>query len=551
MFTSSTVRPFVLGLSLAALSPLAACEGEMRGSGRDSGPSSSDAAVTAFDAHVEANEDAHALGTPDAWAPPGVDADLRAPDAWSEPSVDCSAIASAHALCASSATRCEAVFTDGAGCAGVCALAGLTCLESLEDAPMCTADRARAALGCADTGHGSDYCVCGRASSCAPSCDGRACGTDGCGGTCGSCDAGERCDASGACMPATVDCSTYPLDAASMLAELEGFGRHTTGGDPSNLYRVTTNRASGAGSLRAGLESDEDYWIVFDIGVSSEAEIDLGTTPIRIRSNKTVDGRMRHILVNGALEIRDARNIILSDIRVMNDNFEACTQEGDVVQIRSDGAATPEAYTSRDIWLHHVELFQGGDGLFDVRGGSRITVSWSHFHSHSKGMLIGMASAAAESRGMEITFHHNFFDRLSRRGPQVSVGRAHFFNNYQFEWWEFGAASLGGAQFLSEGNIYEARPGSTCGLPFVGCTDPAPCGDDDYEVSKVATSTDWATDSRGYLRSEGDLTIDGAIVTTHEPSRVTAAGYAYTLETATTALAERLRTGTGPRTTCP
>jgi len=506
------------------------------------------------DAPVPEGVDASVPPVDDAYVPPGVDAALDAassPDAARAP-VNCAAIGAAHELCTATAERCEAVFSDSSGCAAVCALAGLVCVESHEDVTgSCTADTARPALGCADTGHGSDHCTCGRAEGCAPSCAGRTCGSDGCGGSCGACGADERCDA-GACVPDVMDCSSYPLSASALLGELVGFGRNTRGGDPRNIYRVTTNRATGAGSLREGLESTEDYWIVFDIGVSSEAVIDLGTTPIRIRSNKTVDGRMRRILVNGALEIRDARNIILSDIRLMNDNFEACTQEGDVVLIRSAGASRPEDFPSRDVWLHHVEMFEGGDGLFDVRGGSRITVSWSHFHDHSKGMLVGMESAPPmEGREMEITFHHNFFDRLSRRGPQVSVGRAHFFNNYQFEWWEFGAASLANAQFLSENNIYEARPGRTCGSVFSGCMDPSPCGDNDYEVSKVATSTDWATDTRGYLRSTGDMVLDDAVIATHEPARVFTPSYTYSAETATTGLAERLRTETGPRTACP
>jgi len=244
--------------------------------------------------------------------------------------------------------------------------------------------------------------------------------------------------------------------------------------------------------------------------------------------------------------------VILSDVRLMNDNFTACTQEGDVVLVRSAGGATPADFPSRDIWLHHLELFNGGDGLFDVRGGSRITVSWSHFHTHAKGMLIGMESAPAlEGREMEITFHHNFLDRLSRRGPQVSVGRAHFFNNFQFEWWEFGAASLAGAQFLSEGNVYQARRGSTCGAPFVGCDDPNPCGDSDYSVSKEATSTSWATDSQGYLRSTGDLALEGAVIATREPTRVFTPRYAYDLEAATTTLASRIQAEAGPRVSCP
>ncbi|HEY0883445.1 MAG TPA: hypothetical protein VGD87_18055, partial [Archangium sp.] len=42
--------------------------------------------------------------------------------------------------------------------------------------------------------------------TCTPSCSGRACGSDGCGGQCGSCAPTENCDAAGQCSPA-VSCS--------------------------------------------------------------------------------------------------------------------------------------------------------------------------------------------------------------------------------------------------------------------------------------------------------------------------------------------------------
>ncbi len=53
------------------------------------------------------------------------------------------------------------------------------------------------ALGC-DTA--TSACV--PDSSCAPSCAGKACGSDGCGGTCGACASGSSCNADGACVAA-------------------------------------------------------------------------------------------------------------------------------------------------------------------------------------------------------------------------------------------------------------------------------------------------------------------------------------------------------------
>jgi len=60
------------------------------------------------------------------------------------------------------------------------------------------------------------------------------------------------------------------------------------GGDPANVYHVTSRGDSGAGTLRAALESTEDYWIVFDVEGDFELNFD---DKVRVMSNKTVDGR--------------------------------------------------------------------------------------------------------------------------------------------------------------------------------------------------------------------------------------------------------------------
>ncbi|HJL19869.1 MAG TPA: polysaccharide lyase family 1 protein [Sandaracinaceae bacterium LLY-WYZ-13_1] len=463
--------------------------------------------------------------------------------------VDCTPIGRSFDLCEATADRCAAVYRDGEGCDAVCAVAGLVCVGAHEDvSAMCAPDLDRPALGC-DSGHRSDYCLCARDPSCMPDCAGRSCGGDGCGGRCGTCGPDMACDG-GACVESTVDCSSYPYDPVALRAELIGYGRRASGGDPSRVYTVTNTRGSGRGSLRRALESSEPYWIVFDVGVSADAAIDLGDEPVDVASNKTIDGRGRRVTVDGAIELRGARNVIFADVAFTNTHGDRCTQEADVFLIRGDGADHPGGFENRDIWFHHVEVFEGGDGLIDVRGGSRITISWSHFHDHGKGMLLSQGSAPdIEGREMEVTFHHNFFERLSRRGPRQNNGRVHYFNNYMFEWWEYGVAVVHGAQFRSENNVYQARPGRTCGSIFSPCRDPAPCGDTDYEVSKIAVSDDWAADTRGYVASSGDLLLEDATVAVHEPDRVFTPSYAYVLEPATMGLASRIRADAGPRTT--
>jgi MYXO-CTERM domain-containing protein len=61
---------------------------------------------------------------------------------------------------------------------------------------VCGDDGCGGSCGACDAG---ETCEAGQC-VCAPQCEGKACGDDGCGGTCGDCDAGEHC-AEGACVP--------------------------------------------------------------------------------------------------------------------------------------------------------------------------------------------------------------------------------------------------------------------------------------------------------------------------------------------------------------
>ncbi len=442
---------------------------------------------------------------------------------------DCSDLVGAQVtLCGPTANGCGLVFEGGLGCAAACARAGRQCVASFDDVTgQCAADTARPALLCAQTGHGTDYCECGPV-------------------------VGERPDAGMTGTPVEEDCTRYPYRAETLLAEREGFGRNARGGDPSRVYRVTTlsGDTSGngdSGSLRRALESAAPYWIVFDV----EGTITFNTR-VEVQSNKTVDGRGRDIHVRGNLRFEDATNIILSDVRFSNDLEGHCTQAGDILTFTGTGNNDPNAFTTRNIFINHVELFNGGDGLLDLRGASLVTVAWTHFHQHKKGLLMWGDREGNDTPGMRVTMHHNFFDRISLRGPQMVYGWMHYFNNYQYRWYEYGAGSLGGAQFASEANIYQARP--NCGVVEYaqgGCQDPNPCGDNDLGTSTQALVTEWAGNGIGNTRSTNDLLLEGAVVSVVNPTGVfePAAQYSYSAEVATEALAQRISTSAGPRTT--
>lgn len=339
----------------------------------------------------------------------------------------------------------------------------------------------------------------------------------------------------------TEDCSRYPYSAATLLAERAGFGAAVTGGSPSRVYRVTSLADSGPGTLRAGLASTASQYIVFDV----EGTIKLSSR-MDVLSDKTVDGRGRNIVIDGTLRLPSGtRNVILSDVTIQNPAGFA-KSEGDSIEVRGRGGATPADFESRDLWFHHLGLGRGGDGQLDLRAASQVTISYSHLYGHAKSMLHWKDSDGKPAPGMRVTLHHNYFEKITRRSPQFSFGLADFYNNYLEHWYEFGAASNDAAQLLSEANIYEARPGSFC-LP--GCPDPnSPTHDSDFWVSKKALVSGW-DNAKGYSRSVHDYLINDAKVEQHEPSRVFARSIYYSarIDTADDTLRRALKNEAGPR----
>jgi len=336
-------------------------------------------------------------------------------------------------------------------------------------------------------------------------------------------------------------CGSYPYSAASLLAERVGFGAKTVGGAATNIVHVTTLADTGPGSLREALLSTASSWIVFDVSGTIK-----WASSVRPKPSKTVDGRGRSIVVEGEWKLdAGTHDVIISDIAMLL----ASGATGDVVGVRGHGNANPATFDTRDLWFHHLDLSKGGDGLVDLRGATGVTFSWNHLHDHAKAFLHARNTDDGEAGGMRVTYHHNWFEKISRRGPQFAFGEADFFNNYQDKWYEFGAAGVAGARFLSEANIYEARPGSFC-FP-VACPDPnSPTGDSDLEVSKQALIDEIDTTGKGNTKSVGDLLLNGAIATQTNPGAVFARAtyYTATVEPATPALVLKIKAGAGPRT---
>ena len=137
--------------------------------------------------------------------------------------------------CADMATVCV---SQGGSCAGVCG--------SPDPQGDCYCDEA-----CAQNGDCcSDYEAECSGGSCTPSCDGKQCGSDGCGGSCGTCEGSFECNADAQCVApsTTTDAGSTSNDAGSSTTT-----DATTSGDVAAGPGADTGAGtSGSGSSDSG-----------------------------------------------------------------------------------------------------------------------------------------------------------------------------------------------------------------------------------------------------------------------------------------------------------
>lgn len=285
----------------------------------------------------------------------------------------------------------------------------------------------------------------------------------------------------------------------ALLAQNMGFGGAATGGLAGPTIVVTNLADSGPGSLREALETPGPAWVVF--GVDGPIQL---RRPIQIQSDKTVDGRGRSVEIQWrGLEIIGTRNVVVSNLRFRDGRADA-------VSVRKG---------ARQVWLDHLTLSDFEDGLVDItHGASDVTVSWSRFEAHNKGMLIGANPWDTGDVEIRVTLHHLHFVDVLRRLPKLRFGRVHAFNN-MIERWSGPAIELAfGGQLRLEGSIFVLKPDKSKAIVEMQAGAPGLLG--------------------GSGNDTGGLPLDASGAVFEPP-------YAYQVEPADAALVERLQSGAG------
>jgi pectate lyase len=174
-------------------------------------------------------------------------------------------------------------------------------------------------------------------------------------------------------------------------------------------------------------------------------------TQVNVGPNTTIVGLRGATLTHLTLMLDGANNAIVRNLRFTDayDCFPAWSPtDGDLGNWNSQ-FDTMSVRRASNVWVDHNTYsdgdnpdtnqptyfgrpFQWHDGLLDItHTSSLVTVSFNVFTNHDKVMLIGSSNTVGPDVGrLNVTLHHNFFDRNVQRLPRVRFGQVDVYNNY-------------------------------------------------------------------------------------------------------------------------
>jgi pectate lyase len=214
-----------------------------------------------------------------------------------------------------------------------------------------------------------------------------------------------------------VDTGTCPVELIGW-ATVDG---GTLGGGNATAQRVTTladlRTLAGDGTARV---------------IEISGTIAAGSTPVEIKSNKTLVGIDKNATIKGGINLSDGTsNVIIRNLNILG--VGTSSNSGEPVD-------TVAARGSHNLWFDHLNLTDGPDGMLDLtKGSDHATVSWCKIsyttsnRDHRLSLLFGAGSTEGETDTGKNnhTVHHNWFaQNVDQRMPRVLFGKSHVFNNF-------------------------------------------------------------------------------------------------------------------------
>ncbi len=214
----------------------------------------------------------------------------------------------------------------------------------------------------------------------------------------------------------------------------DGYAASATGGGSLTPVVVTS-----AAAFRAEAESSQPAVIT----VSGSLVL---TTPVQVKSNKTIQGANASATLVGNLDLGSTTsNVIIRGLTITNPTG-------------TDGISITGA---SNVYIAHCTLYDCADTLIDITArADNITVAWCEFYyttaqtNHRFAMQIG--GPAGETAPLRVSLHHNLWsDRADQFLPASTYGRVHMYNNlFELSGNTAGTQMLANAELLSERNLY-------------------------------------------------------------------------------------------------
>lgn len=175
-------------------------------------------------------------------------------------------------------------------------------------------------------------------------------------------------------------------------------------------------------------------------------------TRVVVSSNKTIIGLPGAKLIGG-MDIKDAKNVIVRNLIIQGPGA-----------VDVDGVDCMTIQNSTNVWVDHMEIYDGQDGNLDVVNGSNyVSITWCKFHytsaskDHMFSNLIGNSDSKTSDRGkLKVTMQYNWWATgVKERMPRVRFGEVHVVNNL-FDSPNSSSCVRAGkeANLLVEGNVF-------------------------------------------------------------------------------------------------
>lgn len=210
-----------------------------------------------------------------------------------------------------------------------------------------------------------------------------------------------------------------------------------------SLGKPTTTSAVAPGSFRECAEKDGAVWILFKKNGKYNLQ-----SPLRIKSNKTIDGRGRDVRITGmGILTNESSNLI----------FENLTFTAPSITVKDTTSRRALSIHNRThhVWVDHCTFEEYPLILVDVKRSSyAVTLSWNRFENGQSGILFGLEPDIFVDSLQTLTLHHNYFENLEKVGVLARHGKIHAYNNFFFDVKQAGMECTDSAACYIESNVF-------------------------------------------------------------------------------------------------